>query len=541
MIKPLVLIILDGWGLAPSGPGNAVTLAKTPHLDSYMSAFPHTRLSASGQAVGLPKGEKGNSETGHLNLGAGRIVYQDLPRIDFSIADGTFFKIEAFIEAAEHVKKNNSNMHLLGLLGEGGVHSSLEHLFALLHFCKEQKINNVFLHLFTDGRDSPPNSSPIYIDQVNEKIKTLGIGQIATLIGRYYAMDRDNHWDRTEKAYRALAEGVGNKYKDAKGGILNSYKNNKTDEFVEPVIILDSSGKMFPRIAAGDSAIFFNYRIDRPRQLTKAFVIEDFERLVGQKIAFDPYTEKYYKKTYVEQRIASIFPRGPKIPKLFFVTMTEYEKDLPVAVAFPPKIVALPLGRVLSSKGLRQLRITETEKERFITYYFNGQREKPFPAEDRTIIPSPPVPTYDKKPEMSAREITKTLLEKIPQRNYNFILVNFANPDMVGHTGVLEAGIKACEVVDECLGKVINSITTIGGVAIITADHGNVEEMINLQTGQVDTEHSINPVPFAVVGKQFLGKRKLLQTGILADIAPTVLSLMEIHPPEDMSGGNLLR
>lgn len=540
MFKPVVLIILDGWGLAPPGPGNAVSLAKTPNFDSYFSAFPHTQLTASGQAVGLPKGEKGNSETGHLNLGAGKIVYQDLPRIDMAIADGSFFKIEAFLKAIEHVKKNNSNFHLMGLLGEGGVHSSIEHLFALLRFCKEQKIENVFLHLFSDGRDSPPNSSPVYIDQVNEKIKEIGVGRIATLVGRYYAMDRDNHWERTEKAYRALTEGLGNKFEDPKEGILNSYKNQKTDEFIESIIVVDKDGRVLPRISPHDTVIFFNFRIDRPRQLTKAFVTEDFERLVGQKIAFDPYTEKYYKKTYVEQRIASIFPRGPKIPNLFFVTMTEYEKDLPVAVAFPPKPVSLPLGRILSHNGLRQLRITETEKERFITYYFNGQRERPFPGEDWVVIPSPPVPTYDKKPEMSAREITKTFLEKISQRLYDFILVNFANPDMVGHTGVLGAGIKACEVIDECLGEVVNAVKTIGGIVIISADHGNVEEMINLQTGQVDTEHSSNPVPFIVVGKQFLGKRMLLQTGILADVTPTILSLLGFHQPDEMSGRSLL-
>ncbi|PJE67634.1 2,3-bisphosphoglycerate-independent phosphoglycerate mutase [Candidatus Shapirobacteria bacterium CG10_big_fil_rev_8_21_14_0_10_40_9] len=535
MIKPIVLIILDGWGLAPEGPGNAVSLAKIPNFSSYWNSFPHTQLQASGETVGLPHGEKGNSETGHLNLGAGRIVYQDLPRINMAVADGSFFKIPAFLKAVEHVKKNNSNFHLIGLIGQGGVHSSMEHLFALLRLTKEQNLSNCFLHLFTDGRDSPPTSASSFLSQVEIKIKEIGLGQIATLVGRFYAMDRDNHWERTEIAYRALTERKGSLTQDFKKAISDSYAKNETDEFLKPIII-DKT----PRIKAGDAVIFFNFRIDRPRQLTKAFVISDFENLVGQKIAFDPYTEKYYKKTYVEERIASIFKRGPKIENLFFVTMTEYEKGLPAEVAFPPTVVNLPLGRILSGKGVRQLKITETEKERFITYYFNGQQEQPFSEEERIIIPSVNVPTYDLKPEMSAFEITDTLIKRLLTRTYDFILVNFANPDMVGHTGNLQAGISACEAVDTCLGKIVSTVKNIGGVSLITADHGNIEEMINLETGEVDTEHSKNPVPFIVVGKEFLGKPEFLPSGILADVAPTVLSFFKFPIPSQMSGRPLI-
>lgn len=535
MIKPVVLIILDGWGLAPPGPGNAVSLAKVPNFTSFWTSFPHTKLQASGEAVGLPHSEKGNSETGHLNLGAGRIVYQDLPRINMAIADGAFFKIPSFLEAAEHVKKNNSNLHLMGLIGQGGVHSNMEHLFALLRFAKEQNLRSVFLHLFTDGRDSPPTSAINYLDQIEAKIKEIGVGRIATIMGRFYAMDRDNHWERTEIAYRALTEGNRKITQDPKKAIAESYNQDETDEFIKPIII---SGT--PRINRNDAVIFFNFRIDRPRQLTKAFVIDDFEKLVGQKIAFDPYTEKYYKKTYVEERVASIFKRSPKLKNLFFVTMTEYEEGLPVKIAFPPTIVSLPLGRILAEKGVRQLKVTETEKERFVTYYFNGQQEQPFPEEERIIIPSPNVSTYDLKPEMSAPEITRVLIKKLLVNSYDFILVNFANPDMVGHTGSLKSGIKACETVDTCLGKIVSTVKNLGGVVIICADHGNVEEMINLETGQVDTEHSKNPVPFIVVGKEFLGKAMILPSGILADVAPTILSLFGFPIPSQMSGRRLL-
>jgi 2,3-bisphosphoglycerate-independent phosphoglycerate mutase len=536
MSKPVVLIILDGWGIAPEGPGNAVTQAKIPHFKSFWDSYPHTSLLASGEAVGLPHDEKGNSETGHMNLGAGRIIYQDLPRISMAIADGSFFRNHAFVETANHVKKYNSCFHLMGLIGHGGVHSSMDHLYALLRFAKEQELKNVYLHLFTDGRDSPPTSASIYLEQLIKEIKEIGIiAPIATIMGRYYGLDRDNRWERTEVAYRALTERKGETTNDLKKALQKSYDEGITDEFIKPIIISETRG-----IGKNDGVVFFNFRIDRPRQLTKAFVIDEFKKLVGQKIAFDPYTEKYLKKTYVERRIASIFDRGPKIENLFFTTMTEYEKDLPAKVAFAPIRVNLPLGRILSENNLRQLRITETEKERFVTYYFNGQREEPFPGEDRVIVPSPDVQTYDLKPEMAAFQTTDEVIKNLKRRIYDFILLNYANPDMVGHTGVLQAGIKACEIVDENLGRLITAIKNIEGVALITADHGNVEEMINLETGQVDTEHSTNPVPFIVVGNEFLNQPNKIQSGILADIAPTVLKLLGVAIPNEMSGRALL-
>lgn len=536
----IVLIIMDGWGIAPPSPGNAVTLAKTPNINRFWVLFPHTTLSASGEAVGLPHGEKGNSETGHLNLGAGRIVYQDLPRINMAIADGSFFNNHAFLQAIDFVKKNNSGLHLLGLIGQSGTHASIEHLFALLLLAKQQKVKNVYLHLFTDGRDSPPKSALTYITQVENKIKELGIGQIASISGRYYAMDRDNRWERTQKAYEVMTLGVGEKANSAKEAVKKAYEAGVSDEFILPTVILDNGKNPVGLICENDAVIFYNYRIDRPRQLTKAFVLPDFENLKGKKVAFDPYTEKYYKKTYVEKEIKGTFQRKKIIKNLCFVTMTEYEKELPCLVAFPPIKVQLPIARVIAEEELRQLHISETEKERFVTYYFNGQREDAFLGEDRIEIPSPNVSTYDLKPEMSANSITETVIQRLRMNLYNFIVINFANPDMVGHTGVIEAGIKACETVDDCVGRITQEVLAKDGVCLITADHGNVEEMINLSTGGIDTEHSSNPVPFICVSKNFRGKNIFLPSGILADVAPTVLKLLKIEPPATFTGRNLL-
>jgi 2,3-bisphosphoglycerate-independent phosphoglycerate mutase len=535
MIKPVVLIILDGWGIAPPGPGNAVALAKTPTFDKLWAAFPHTQLSASGEAVGLPRGEDGNSETGHLNLGAGQIVFQDLPRINMSIADGSFYRIPAFLKVAEYVKKNNSRLHLLGLIGSGGVHSSLEHIFALLHFAKNEGIKKVFLHLFTDGRDSPPTSAFIYLNKVQQEAELVGVGRIATLIGRWYAMDRDYRWERTQKAYELLVEGKGKKVKSLKEGIRKSYESGITDEFIEPLVI-DKNGL----IKDGDGVIFFNFRIDRPRQLTKTFVIPDFETMKVRKAAFDPYAERYGLRQYQIPGATTTFKRNKVLKNLFFVTMTEYEKRLPVEVAFPPEAVKLPFSRIIAENGLRQLHISETEKERFVTYYFDGQRERPSPLEDWVEIPSPKVATYDLKPEMSANQVTEQLLKRLKPGNYDFAVVNYANPDMVGHTGVLSASIKACETVDECLDKSVQTVINLGGACVITADHGNVEEMANPISGEVDTEHSTNPVPFVVVDQRFDSGGRILQEGILADVAPTILTIMGIEKPDLMTGRNLL-
>ena len=535
MMKPVVLIILDGWGLAPPGPGNAVSLAKIPNFNKFWAAFPHTQLVASGEAVGLPRNEPGNSETGHLNLGAGQIVFQDLPRINMAIADGSFYQIEAFRQMVNHVQQNNSSLHLLGLVGSGGVHSSLEHLFALLRLASQASLKKVWLHLFTDGRDSPPTSAFVFLNQIQMTLEKIGVGQIATLIGRYYAMDRDWRWERTQKAYELLTEGRGEQITSLKEAIKKSYEASKTDEFIEPLVV-NKEGI----IKDNDGVIFFNFRIDRPRQLTKAFVLPDFERLKITKATFDPYAERYGLKLYQVPEGTTTFKRKRILKNLFFVTMTEYEKGLPTKIAFPPEIVKIPLARVLAENNLRQLHISETEKERFVTYYFNGQREKPFSNEDWVEIPSPKVATYDLKPEMSALEITQEVLKRLPDLNYHLTVINYANPDMVGHTGVIPAGIKACEAVDECLGKVVNYVFNTGGVCLITADHGNVEEMIDPLTGGVETEHSANPVPFLVVSRHFGSAGHFLREGILADVAPTILNIMGLSKPELMTGRSLI-
>ncbi len=535
--KPVVLAILDGWGIAPPGNGNAITRAKTPNIQSLWSAFVRTQLIAHGESVGLPKREPGNTETGHLNLGAGRIVYQDLPRINMSIADGTFFQNQNLLAAIAHAKKNNSNLHLLGLVGGAGVHSDLSHLFALLRMCKEQTFSRVFIHAMTDGRDSPPNASMTYFNQLNQVIEKEGLGKIASVMGRYFAMDRDFRWDRVAKAYFCLTQGQGMTAPDINSAVSSSYSNGKTDEFIEPTVLIKDS-----RIQSQDAVIFYNFRIDRPRELTRAFTAPDFEK-TGNKAGFDPYAVKYTAKHLADESEISSrqkpFDRGAQLKDLYFVTMTEYEKGLPVAIAFPPQPVDNPLGRVVSQAGLAQLRLSESEKERFVTYYFNGLRDDPFPGEDHLIVPSPKIPTYDKKPEMSAVELTDQIESKIKSGSYDLIVVNYANADMVGHTGDIEATITGCETIDVCIGRLSQTVLGVGGVLIITADHGNAEEMINRVTGEVDTEHNANPVPFIIVGNDFRLATQLPQ-GILADVAPTILALMHINEPADMIGRNLL-
>ncbi len=539
-MKNVVLAVLDGFGIAPPGPGNAVYLANPTNINSYFSSFPNTQLGASGETVGLPHNEVGNTEVGHINLGAGRVVYQDLPRINLSIADGTFYKNSALAKVITHLKATGGKLHLLGLLSEGTVHSNVEHLFALLHFAKLNQLDKVFVHSITDGRDSPPKSASEIVKRVEEKIKELGIGRIATVIGRYFAMDRDRRWDRTEKAYRCLTQGEGQKAKSAQEAIENAYSQNKTDEFIDPTVIIESSLPV-ALIEAGDAVIFYNFRIDRPRELTKVFVLDNFEQDANKITSFDPYAVKYHKTHYPQEQIlAAPFKRGGKIQNLAFITMTEYEKGLPVDVAYPPTQVKLPLSRVLSEQGLAQLKITESEKERFVTYYFNGLKEAPFPQEERIIVPSPKVQTYDQKPEMSAYEITEILIKKIYEQRHSFILVNFANADMVGHTGNIEASVKAVKVLDECIAKISDATLDKEDYLIIISDHGNVEQKINPQTGQISTEHTANPVPFIVVAEEFQGRLIKLQTGILADVSPTVLFLLNLDKPTEMTGRNLL-
>ena len=543
--KLVILAVLDGWGIAAPGAGNAISQANTINMNRFIATYPHTQLLASGEAVGLPRGEDGNTETGHLNLGAGRIVYQDLVRINLSIADGTFFNNQVLLGAIEHAKKNNSNLHYMGLIGAGGVHSNIEHLYALIELAKHQGFNRVFIHLFTDGRDSPPTAAKTYVADLRSVLQKEGLGTIATIMGRYWAMDRDLRWDRTGKAYFALTKGMGHLVKTPEEAIDFSYAEGKTDEFIEPSVITGQNSLPVGLIKNNDAVVFFNFRIDRPRQLSRAFVLDDFAK-ANESWGFDPYSVKYSKSHLVQAtpQIQPPFERGPKLNNLYFVTMTEYGKvlvDEGAKVAFPPESVDMPIGRVISEADYKQLRCAESEKERFVTFYFNGQHEAAYALEDRIIVPSPKIPTYDLKPEMSAGELTDAVLTRLREApDYRFVLVNFANADMVGHTGNIGAATKACQFVDECLGKLANWVEAYDATMLITADHGNAEEMINASTGEIKTEHSTNPVPFIAVSKALIGHPQVLTSGILADVAPTILNILGIEVPGSMTGRNLL-
>lgn len=521
--KPVVLAILDGWGVAPDTEGNAVTRANTPNFKRFIREYPIMTLFASGNEVGLSFGEMGNSEVGHLNIGAGRVYYQTFPRINKSIQDQSFFQNQAFLQAAEKVKQNKSTLHLIGLVSPGNVHASQEHCYAFLEFAKQQKIKNVAVHAVLDGRDAMYNSGIDFIRQLEEKIKTVGVGKIASLSGRYFAMDRDNRWDRVEKAYRAIALGEAENYAaSAVEAVEASYQKQVYDEEFVPTVI-GSQGKPTATVKSGDAVIFFNFRPDRARELTQAFVLPSF-----------PKFERQY------------------ISDLFFVTMTEYEKELPVLVAFAPQVVTNCLAEVISKAGLKQYHIAETEKYAHITFFLNGTVEDPFPDEERKIIPSPKVASYDLAPEMSAREITKETIQAIDSAQYDVIFLNFANADMVGHTGSLEATIKGCEVIDECLGAITEHVLAKDGVLLVTADHGNGEEVKNLQTGEMDKEHSTNPVPFLIIGNRYKGQAGpagdppegdlslMAPVGMLADVAPTVLSILEVEIPPEMTGRSLI-
>ncbi len=516
-VKPVVLLIFDGFGIAPPSNSNAISLAKMPNYHNFSARFPHGRLQASGTAVGLTPGEVGSTEVGHLNLGAGRVVYQDLPRINMSISEGTFLSIPALVSAATHAKENNSNLHLMGLVSNGNVHASIEHLYALMWFARQQgmRSDQLKIHAFLDGRDTAPTAGAMFLAEVEQKIQELQIGQIASLAGRYYAMDRDNRWDRIEKAYKALVFAQGDTAHSSQEAIQNSYKKNTTDEFVVPTIILDANNQPVGQIKDNDAVIFFNFRSDRPRELTRAFVLGNFNS--SEKPTFD---------------------RGKRLDNVCFVTMTEYDRDVPVSgIAFPQEKVNMPLARVLSSHDMRHLHIAETEKERFTTFFFNGMREDPFPGEERIFIPSPKIPTYDLKPEMSSFEITDTILKKLSQQSFDFAVINFAATDMVAHTGKLEAAIKSCEALDICLGKIVNAVLMAGGAVVLTADHGNVEKLID-ENGGPDPEHTNNPVPLLVCAEGLTSMQ--IPYGILADVAPTILALMGIQKPSEMTGRNLL-
>jgi 2,3-bisphosphoglycerate-independent phosphoglycerate mutase len=522
--KPVVLIVMDGWGVAPSVDGNAIAKADTPNFNKFLKNYPTMTVHASGNEVGLLFGEMGNSEVGHLNIGAGRVYYQSCPRINRSIDDGSFFENPAFQSAIEKVKQRNSKIHLVGLVSSGNVHSSNEHLYALLELCKKEKLTkNVFIHAILDGRDALYNSGREFILELEEKITSLKVGKIASISGRYYAMDRDNRWDRCEKAYRAIAEGKADRYsEDPIVAIDEAYAQKNYDEEFIPTV-LTSKDKPITTIEDDDAVIFFNFRPDRGRELAEAFAVPSFNK---------------FNKQYLKD--------------LFVVTMTEYEKNLPAAVAFAPMVVHNCLAEVISKAGLKQMHVAETEKYAHVTFFLNGTVEDPFPGEERLLIPSARVASYDQKPEMSALEITKQVNKIIDKGKHDFIVLNLANADMVGHTGNLEAGMKACKVIDKCLGDIANHALAQNGVVVITADHGNAEEMSNLQTGEIDKEHSTNPVPLIIIGKDFLGQAgpsgdppegdlSLMQpVGVLADVAPTVLKLLGVEQPEDMTGEALI-
>jgi len=492
-MKPLILIIMDGFGLRRSKRGNAVKLANLPNYDYYIKSFPNTKLKASSENVGLPKRTIGNSEVGHLNIGSGRVVFQELTRINKSIKDGSFFKNKVLLSAVRNAKRG---LHLIGLLSDGGVHSSIEHLIALLELCKINGMDNVHLHLFLDGRDVPPKSAIFYLGKLNRKIKKLRIGRIETIIGRYYAMDRDKRWHRTKRAYDLLVKARGKQYPDLIKAVKEHYKKGITDEFMEP-IVLDN----FKGIENGDSVIFFNFRSDRARQITSAFVNQNF---------------KFFSRKKVNVK---------------FTSMCEYDKKLKVSIAFLPLKIKNTLGEVLSKNRLRQLRIAETEKYAHVTFFFNGGVEKPNKNEDRIIIHSPKVATYDLKPEMSAYKVKEEVIKQIRKDMHDVIILNFANPDMVGHTGRLDKAITAVEAVDKYVKVVVDEIIRKQGIALITADHGNCEEM----KGKHSTSHTLNDVPFILIGKDVkLGK------GVLADIAPTILELLKIKKPGEMTGKSLI-
>jgi 2,3-bisphosphoglycerate-independent phosphoglycerate mutase len=507
--QPVILIVLDGFGMNPRKEGNAIANASMPNMDSLRRSYPRSSLSMSGLDVGLPDGQMGNSEVGHMILGAGRVVYQDLTLIHKDIDEGKFHNNQILLNALRKTRAEGGRLHLMGLLGDGGVHSHQRHMEALIEMAQREKVGTVYLHLFLDGRDTPPNSAEQFILGLNEKLKAWPDVKIATMIGRYYAMDRDKRWNRVEKAYLCLTEGAGKLAESALEAIRNSYRENVTDEFVLPTVIRSAVPEGL--IRDGDGVIFFNFRADRARELTRALIDADFKE----------------------------FTRKRRLNLSTYTTMTQYDETLNVPVAYPPRELRKIIGEVASQHGLKQLRIAETEKYAHVTYFFNGGEEKEFPGEQRILIPSPKdVATYDLKPEMSARQVTEALVKKFSSEDISLVIANFANADMVGHTGNFEASIKACEVIDECLGKVVDAALSKNGRVVITADHGNIEQLIDYDTGMPHTAHTINRVPMILVDEQ--RKQSRLEEGTAIDVAPTVLHLLGVPQPEEMTGHSLI-
>lgn len=508
--KPVVLMVLDGYGISDKTEGNAIAMAKTPVMDKLMAECPFVKGNASGLAVGLPDGQMGNSEVGHMNIGAGRIIYQELTRITKAIEDGDFYENPEMLEAIENCKKNNSDMHLWGLLSDGGVHSHNTHLYAILELCKRQGLSNVYVHPFFDGRDTPPASGKGYLEELIARMKEIGVGKVASMSGRYYAMDRDNRWDRVELAYKSLVTGEGVQAEDPVAAMQASYDKEVYDEFVLPTVITEN-GKPVSVVKPNDSVIFFNFRPDRAREITRAFCCDDFD-------GFER-------------------PNG-RMP-LVYVCFKDYDESIPnKLVAFKKEEVENTFGEYLAACGKKQLRLAETEKYAHVTFFFNGGVEEPNKDEDRTLVKSPAVATYDLQPEMSAPEVGEKLNAAITSGMYDVIIINFANPDMVGHTGVIPAAIKAVERIDQCVGAAVDAVKSVDGVLFICADHGNAEQMINYETGAPHTAHTTNPVPFILFN--YDDGVKLREGGCLADIAPTLLEIMELPQPKEMTGKSLI-
>ena len=511
MPRKISLIITDGWGIAKPGPGNYISQAKTPNFNNFLKNYPHTSLKASGSAVGLPKNTQGNSEVGHLHLGAGRIVWQMYEKINIEIRSKKFFRNKPLLNAMNFAKKHKTSLHLMGLCSNAGVHSHTDHLIALLKIAKKQNLKNVFIHFFADGRDVPEKSAKKYVKLIENAEKKIGIGTIATVIGRYYAMDRDKNWKRTKKAYDMLTMGKGFKVKSAKEAVEKAYsRGDKTDYYIQPTVIVDRNGKPLTTIKDKDSVIFFNFRTDRPRQITETFISKNFKK---------------FKREFW--------------PKVFYTTMTEYDKKFNCPFAFEEEVVKNNLGQTISKKGLKQLRLAETEKYAHVTYFFNSQIEKPYKGEDMIMIPSPKVPSYDLKPEMSAYEIADEATKQISKKKYDFILINFANCDLVGHSSIKKAIIKCVEVVDECTGKVVKACIENDYLTIITADHGSAEDKLYAD-GKPKPSHSTNPVNFIIISKDENLKKIRLVKGGLKDVAPTILDLMKIKKTKEMTGRSLI-
>ena len=505
--KLTMLMILDGFGINEKEEGNAIKLASIPNINQIIKENPNTIIHTSGLDVGLPEGQMGNSEVGHTNIGAGRIIYQDLAKITKSIEDGDFFSKPEFVAAIENCKKHNSTLHIMGLLSDGGVHSHNRHLYGLLELAKRKDFENVFVHCFLDGRDTPPASAEGYIVELENKMQEKGVGKIATISGRFYSMDRDKRWERVSKAYDALVKGEGEKYLSATTAIEESYQKETFDEFVKPTVITNKAGDPLATIKENDSVIFFNFRPDRAREITRSLVDKEFDGFETKPL------------------------------NLYFVCMTSYDETMPnVEVAFRKEEIKNTFGEIVSQNGLKQLRIAETEKYAHVTFFFNGGEEKQYPGEDRILVPSPKVETYDLKPEMSAYEVTEKVVEAIKEEKYDCIILNYANPDMVGHTGSVEAAMKALEALDSCVKQVVDAVKEVGGTLLITADHGNSEQMIDYVTGEPYTAHTTNPVPLIIVGA---GNKKVKE-GRLADLAPTMLDIMGIEKPSEMTGESLL-